>query len=92
MSGYEEYGSNVEAIRHMGLERMANAYLDVQIWGTPAQIIEKLRHRRDVIGDYDLDLCFRYAGMTYDMAEDSMRTFAEEVLPAIHTWRSRDVA
>ena len=84
--GYEEYGSNVEAIRHLGLERMAQAYLDVQAWGTPEQILERLETRRQVVGAYDLDLCFRYAGMPYEEAEASMRLFAAEVLPVVHDW------
>lgn len=86
--GYEEYGSNVEAIRHMGLERMAEHYLGVQAWGTPSQILEKLEARRRLIGDFDMTLCFRYAGMPYGEAEASMRLFASEVLPVLHGWQA----
>ena len=59
--GYEEYASNVDAIKGMGLERMAKAYLRVQAWGTPEQILERLEERRTIVGDYELVLCFRYA-------------------------------
>jgi hypothetical protein len=58
-------------------------YVDVQAWGTPDQIVEKLEARREVIGDFDLTCCFRYSGMPFEAARDSMTCFAEQVLPAL---------
>lgn len=82
--GYEAYGSAVDLLRAIGLERMCEMYLGVQAWGTPAQILERLHARRAVIGDFDLTACFRFAGLPIEDAERSMRTFAGEVLPALH--------
>ncbi|MBI3256352.1 MAG: hypothetical protein HYZ59_01040, partial [Actinobacteria bacterium] len=42
-----------------------------------------LRARRELIGDYDLTMCFRYAGLSHREAEDSMRLFAAEVMPVL---------
>ncbi|HEX6237197.1 MAG TPA: LLM class flavin-dependent oxidoreductase [Acidimicrobiales bacterium] len=81
--GYEAYGRAVDLLREIGLEQMCEMYLGVQAWGTPDQVLERLRARRDVIGDYDLTACFRYAGLPLEDAERSMRTFASEVLPAL---------
>jgi alkanesulfonate monooxygenase SsuD/methylene tetrahydromethanopterin reductase-like flavin-dependent oxidoreductase (luciferase family) len=81
--GYEAYGSAVDLLRAIGLERMCEMYLGVQAWGTPAQVLERLRARREVIGDFDLTACFRFAGLPIEDAERSMRTFAREVLPAL---------
>jgi alkanesulfonate monooxygenase SsuD/methylene tetrahydromethanopterin reductase-like flavin-dependent oxidoreductase (luciferase family) len=81
--GYEAYGSAVDLLRAIGLERMCEMYLGVQAWGTPAQVLERLRARREVIGDFDLTACFRFAGLPIEDAERSMRTFAGEVLPAL---------
>ena len=83
--GYESYGSAVDLLRAIGLEKLCDVYLDVQAWGTPAQVLERLRARVHVIGDYDLTACFRYAGLPFDFAEQSMRTFAAEVLPVLQT-------
>jgi len=63
---------------------MCEMYLGVQAWGTPAQVLERLLARREVIGDFDLTACFRYAGLPIEDAERSMRTFATEVLPTLH--------
>jgi hypothetical protein len=82
--GYEAYGSAVDLLRSIGLEQMCEMYLGVQAWGPPAQVLERLHARREVIGDFDLTACFRFAGLPIEDAERSMRTFAREVLPTLH--------
>ena len=89
--GYESYGNSVELLRAIGLEKLCDMYLGVNVWGTPDQIVERLRARREVIGDHDLTCCFRFAGLPYEDAEASMRLFAEEVLPVVQTRSGRSV-
>jgi alkanesulfonate monooxygenase SsuD/methylene tetrahydromethanopterin reductase-like flavin-dependent oxidoreductase (luciferase family) len=86
--GYESYGSAVDLLRAIGLEKLCDMYLAVNVWGTPDQIVDRLHARRAVIGDHDLTCCFRYAGLPMADAEASMRLFAAEVLPALSlaTW------
>jgi alkanesulfonate monooxygenase SsuD/methylene tetrahydromethanopterin reductase-like flavin-dependent oxidoreductase (luciferase family) len=81
--GYESYGNAVDLLRALGLERMCEMYLGVQAWGTPEQILGRLEERRAFMGDFDLTCCFRYAGLPFEDAERSMRTFAAEVLPVL---------
>ena len=81
--GYESYGSAVDLMKAIGLEKMCEMYLGVQAWGTPSQIVERVEARRELVGDFDLTCCFRYAGLPVEDAERSMRTFAAEVLPAL---------
>jgi len=81
--GYESYGNAVDLMRSIGLEKMCEMYLSVNAWGTPDQVAERLLARRDYVGDFDLTCCFRYAGLPYEDAERSMRTFAAEVLPVL---------
>jgi alkanesulfonate monooxygenase SsuD/methylene tetrahydromethanopterin reductase-like flavin-dependent oxidoreductase (luciferase family) len=88
LTGYEAYGSAVDLLRAIGLERMCDMYLDVQAWGTPDQVLDRLRARREIIGEFDLTCCFRYAGLPLEDAERSMRTFARDVLPPLHTERA----
>ena len=52
-------------------------------WAEPAIVIEKLRYRREMIGDFCFNACFRFAGIPYEAAERSLRLFAEKVLPAL---------
>jgi alkanesulfonate monooxygenase SsuD/methylene tetrahydromethanopterin reductase-like flavin-dependent oxidoreductase (luciferase family) len=81
--GYESYGDAVDMLRAIGLEGLCDMYLGVNVWGTPDQIVERLRARRDIVGDHDLTCCFRYAGLPYEDAEASMRLFATDVLPVV---------
>lgn len=81
--GYESYGNAVDLLRAIGLEELCDMYLSVQAWGTPDQVVEKLLARRELLGDYDLNVCFRFAGLPYEDAERSMRTFATEVMPVL---------
>ncbi len=78
--GYESYGAAVDILRSLGMETQLDAYLAVQIWGTPAMCREKIARRREVLGEFDLTCCFRYAGMPVEVAEQSMRTFARHVI------------
>jgi alkanesulfonate monooxygenase SsuD/methylene tetrahydromethanopterin reductase-like flavin-dependent oxidoreductase (luciferase family) len=82
--GYESYGNAVDLLKAIGLEAMCEMYLGVQAWGTPEQVIERLRARREIIGGFDLTACFRYAGLPIEDATRSLRTFATEVLPVLH--------
>jgi hypothetical protein len=81
--GYESYGAAVDLLRAIGLEKLCDMYLSVQAWGTPDQILERLQERRELLGEFDLTCCFRYAGLPYEAAERSMRLFAGEVLPVL---------
>jgi alkanesulfonate monooxygenase SsuD/methylene tetrahydromethanopterin reductase-like flavin-dependent oxidoreductase (luciferase family) len=83
LRGYESYGNAVDMMKAIGHEKLASMYLDVNVWGTPDDIIERLRARTEVLGDHDLTCCFRYAGLPYDMAEASMRLFGDAVLPVV---------
>jgi alkanesulfonate monooxygenase SsuD/methylene tetrahydromethanopterin reductase-like flavin-dependent oxidoreductase (luciferase family) len=81
--GYESYGSAVDMLRAIGLDKLCDMYLGVNVWGTPDQILERLQARRAVVGDHDLTCCFRFAGLADDDAEASMRLFATDVLPRV---------
>jgi alkanesulfonate monooxygenase SsuD/methylene tetrahydromethanopterin reductase-like flavin-dependent oxidoreductase (luciferase family) len=83
--GYEAYGDSVELLRSVGLEKLCQMYLGVNVWGTPEQIVDRLWARSEVVGDHDLTCCFRFAGLPYEDAEASMRLFAKEVLPVVQT-------
>ena len=83
--GYESYGNHVDMLKAVGLDAVCDMYLGVNVWGTPEQIIEKLRSRREVVGDHDLTCCFRFAGLPYEDAEAGMRLFAAEVLPHVQS-------
>lgn len=86
LPGYRMYADAAAAFRAVGVETAVRTYCGVQTWGTPAQILEKLRWRRELLGDCELALIPHYGGMSVETAEHSLRRFADAVLPALRTW------
>jgi hypothetical protein len=43
--------------------------------------------RRGVVGDFELATSFRFGGIPFEVAEKSMRLYAKEVLPVLHSWQ-----
>lgn len=87
MKGYGDYASNAELLKGLGMTDAANGFVDINTWGTPQQILEKLDKRRQAIGDFDLTVQVSYGGMTAEDAERGMRLFAEKVLPEVQSWQ-----
>src|SRR3546814_13075715 len=83
--GYESYGNAVDLMKAIGLEKMGQMYLDVQAWGTPGQMIERLLDRRRFVGDFDLTCCFRFSGLSFEARSEARRVGKE----CVRTCRSR---
>jgi alkanesulfonate monooxygenase SsuD/methylene tetrahydromethanopterin reductase-like flavin-dependent oxidoreductase (luciferase family) len=81
--GYQAYGAVADMINEAGLSAAAADFSGSQTWGTPDQILDKIRHKRSVVGDYDLNCVFSYAGLPFDEVEASMRLFSEAVMPQL---------
>jgi hypothetical protein len=84
--GYEYYANAAQLFKQVGLEPAARGYCAVNTFGTPAQVLEKLRWRRDLIGDFELSMICYYGGMSVQEAEVSLRLLAREVLPEVARW------
>ncbi len=87
MKGYGDYATNAEILRDTGMADAANGFVDINTWGTPQQILDKLEKRKESLGDFDLTVQVSYGGMSLENAESSMRLFAEKVLPEVRGWR-----
>ena len=84
--GYEAYGDTAVAMREMGLDAVADGYVEGQAWGTPQQMLERLESRREIIGDFDVLIIPRFAGMPFEVAQRTVETFAKEVMPELRSW------
>jgi hypothetical protein len=60
-------------------------------WGTPDKILRGLEARRQLLGDFELNVAFRFGGTPYDVSERSLRLFASEVLPILKSWEPAGV-
>jgi alkanesulfonate monooxygenase SsuD/methylene tetrahydromethanopterin reductase-like flavin-dependent oxidoreductase (luciferase family) len=78
--------------RQAGLEGATAGFMQAAIWGTPERILRQLEARREVLGDFELNVAFRFGGVPFDLAERSLKLFAAEVLPVLQGWRMPDAA
>lgn len=81
--GYEYYSRLNETIEQMGIDGMAEFFMNLQVWGTPEQCLEKIRDihsRTDCCGFNGI---FSYAGMPLEVGRANQALFAREVLPEL---------
>jgi len=81
--GYEYYGKMSEMVGKYGTEGVADFFMNLQVWGTPDQCLEKILSIRSHVGCETFVGVFSYAGMPIDQAERSMRLFARTVMPEL---------
>jgi alkanesulfonate monooxygenase SsuD/methylene tetrahydromethanopterin reductase-like flavin-dependent oxidoreductase (luciferase family) len=63
---------------------MIKGFTDAAVIGTPEQCREKMLTIQRMLNNAEYMCVFKYGAMPYDLAEQSMRLFAREVLPALH--------
>lgn len=83
---YASYAEMAKTLRETDQQAVIDAYLDCNLWGDPARIIDKLRERRELIGNFDLAVSLGYAGMPYDDVYASRKLFVEKIMPEIKSW------
>jgi alkanesulfonate monooxygenase SsuD/methylene tetrahydromethanopterin reductase-like flavin-dependent oxidoreductase (luciferase family) len=83
IEGYEYYGALANNIAKHGLDQFNGFLADLQVWGTPDQVTEKLLDyvKRCDAGALVVPLSF--GGMTADEAHACFDLFAAEVLPVL---------
>ena len=57
--------------------------MEAASWGTPDKIMRSLGARRKLIGDFELNLAFRFGDIPFDAAERGLKPFAKEALPTV---------
>jgi alkanesulfonate monooxygenase SsuD/methylene tetrahydromethanopterin reductase-like flavin-dependent oxidoreductase (luciferase family) len=81
--GYESYAAGAALVQKLGLEESARRFVAINNYGTPDQVVERVRHRREVIGDYVALFGVSFGGLAYDKVHDSCTLLGEKVLPQI---------
>jgi hypothetical protein len=47
-----------------------------------------LEERRKIVGDFELNVSFRFGGTPMEVAEEGLKLFAKEVIPVLKTWKN----
>jgi alkanesulfonate monooxygenase SsuD/methylene tetrahydromethanopterin reductase-like flavin-dependent oxidoreductase (luciferase family) len=89
VKGYDAYQQKAEIARKGGLEGAVVGFMQAASWGTPDKILRGLEKRKEIIGDFELNVAFRFGGTPYEVAERGLKLFAKEVLPVLKSQSSR---
>ncbi len=88
IEGYEYYAGLARNIAKHGLEKFNGFLADLQVWGTPEQVVAKILENVEKCNAGALIIQPRFGGMEADVAEKNYRLFVERVLPVL---KSHDV-
>ena len=80
---YDFYAKAARLRAQVSDEVALEAFARVQVWGTPERCIEALRNIQRTTGAAEFVGVFNYGDLPVDLAEKSMRLFAENVLPVM---------
>ena len=83
---YEFYSNVSKFISKHGTDAAARDFAMLMPWGTPDQVIEKIKFIRDTIDANGIMLNFSFGGMPYEDAERSIKCFAKYVMPEVKKW------
>ena len=79
-----KFNDNKNRAKPTGLEAVCEGFVEAQLSGTPAEIIERVQARREIVGDFDVLFTPYYGGMSSEMAVQSLELLSKEVLPVLH--------
>jgi alkanesulfonate monooxygenase SsuD/methylene tetrahydromethanopterin reductase-like flavin-dependent oxidoreductase (luciferase family) len=86
VKGYDSYQQKAEIARKSGLEGAVTGFMQAASWGTPDKILRNLEARRELLGDFEMNVAFRFGGTPYEVSERGLKLFAKEVLPVVKSW------
>ena len=81
--GYEYYGRIQEMVDKHGAQGVTDFFLNLQVWGTPQQCIDKILDIRTRVGCETFVGVLSYAGMPPAEAERNIQLFARTVMPEL---------
>jgi alkanesulfonate monooxygenase SsuD/methylene tetrahydromethanopterin reductase-like flavin-dependent oxidoreductase (luciferase family) len=84
--GYEYYAGISANIDKHGRDKFARFLAELQVWGTPDEVADKLIDYQKMVGAGGVIAACSYGGMPYDEAEDNMRLFSEKVMPRLQAY------
>jgi alkanesulfonate monooxygenase SsuD/methylene tetrahydromethanopterin reductase-like flavin-dependent oxidoreductase (luciferase family) len=81
--GYEYYRQLASYIDKRGSSRVIENFIELQVYGTPDECVERIREIRSQVGNNGFNAVCSFSGMDYEFAEGNMRLFASEVMPRL---------
>ena len=83
IKGYEYYAGLSKNIEKHGEDKFVDFLAELQVWGTPEQVFEKLCQHSDAIDAEGVIGVFSYGDMPFELAKANIHLFANKVLPGL---------
>ena len=80
---YQSYGDEASLYGRSDFETLMDDYIECNLYGTPERIIERVRQRQEVIGEYEQNICVKFGGITQAEAKNSLELFMKEVMTVL---------
>ncbi|MEZ5849044.1 MAG: LLM class flavin-dependent oxidoreductase [Hyphomicrobiaceae bacterium] len=89
VKGYDSYQQKAEIARKGGgIPAAIEGFMKAASWGTPDKILRGLEERRKLLGDFEMNVAFRFGGTPMHVCERGLKLFAKEVLPVVKSWEA----
>jgi alkanesulfonate monooxygenase SsuD/methylene tetrahydromethanopterin reductase-like flavin-dependent oxidoreductase (luciferase family) len=86
IEGYEYYGALAKNIAKHGLRKFNGFLADLQVWGTPDEVTEKLLSYARRCDAGALVVVLTFGGMPHDEVRSSFELFTSKVLPELSAY------
>jgi len=80
---YQSYGDDADLYSRTDFEVLMDAYIDCNLYGTPESILQRIRQRQQVIGEYEQNICVKFGGINQSDAKNSLQLFMKQVMPVL---------
>jgi hypothetical protein len=93
VKGYDSYQQKAEIARKGGgLAAATEGFMKAASWGTPDKVLRGLEDRRKLLGDFEMNVAFRFGGTPFEVSKRGLELFAKEVLPVVKKWQPMQTA
>ena len=81
IDGYEYYGALARSVEKNGIEKFNSFLADLQIWGRPAEVLEKLHSMIERFDVGSFIIYTQFGDMPFEVGRANYELFARKVLP-----------
>lgn len=90
IEGYEYYGALARSVEKHGIEKFNDFLADLQIWGRPEEVVEKLQAMKDRFDVGQFIIYPKFGDMPFDVGRENYELIARKVLPALKNLDATD--
>ncbi|MBV1689018.1 LLM class flavin-dependent oxidoreductase [Novosphingobium sp. G106] len=83
IEGYEYYGALARSVEKNGIEKFNEFLADLQIWGRPEEVYEKLALMQERFDVGQFIIYTQFGDMPFDLGRANYELFARKVLPRL---------